>query len=429
MKNRFYKEHDCETFGSPRGIDYRTPFQVDRDRIIHTAAFRRLQGKTQVFWSGEYDFYRTRLTHSLEVAQIGKSIANYLLATSDELSDDYTIDADLIEAVCLAHDIGHSPFGHAGERILNELLLEFGGFEGNAQTARLLAETIYRGDHGRRGMSPTRALLDGVLKYKALRSEWVSAGVEHPEHHFLYDEQSELRSFVLAGAEPEKAGSAKVPPDELNRLKSIECQIMDWADDTAYSLHDIADGIAAGFLTATRIEAWAEDSGVDDQEAAWLQAYLERLRAGRLDGYTGRKVSEFLRAVRLETRELAASALSARYRFRLEVNPQVLTERALYGRLARDLIYEAPEVHQLEWKARHILRSLWQVFYEAYVDKPQRTLHLLPRAVEADLERAETESGKARLLCDYLAGMTDSFASRTYKRLFDPDFGSIVDLV
>ena len=115
MMNQFYQDFDCETAsGYPRPDDYRTPFQVDRDRILHTSAFRRLQSKTQVFLSGEYDFYRTRLTHSLEVAQIGRSICNHLQKESAHLSDAFHIDSDLVEAACLSHGLGHPPFGHSG---------------------------------------------------------------------------------------------------------------------------------------------------------------------------------------------------------------------------------------------------------------------------------------------------------------------------
>src|SRR5260370_31903703 len=140
--NSFYSRFDEESY-APRTTDqYRTPFQVDRDRVLYSYAFRRLQTKTQVFRPGEYDFYRTRLTHTIEVAQIGRSICSYLLRTSRSLNKSFFIDPDLVEAICLAHDIGHPPFGHAGERTLDKLMANYVGFEGNAQTLRLLTETI-----------------------------------------------------------------------------------------------------------------------------------------------------------------------------------------------------------------------------------------------------------------------------------------------
>src|SRR3954464_14951838 len=161
MTNRFYNSFDTETQEGARQPDYRSSFQIDRDRIIHAHAFRKLQSKTQVFLSGEYDFYRTRLTHSMEVAQIGRSICHFLRTKGQPLGDDFFIDGDLVEAVCLAHDLGHPPFGHSGERTLQELMKTRGGFEGNAQTLHLLTETMFQNDTTVRGMQPTRALLDG----------------------------------------------------------------------------------------------------------------------------------------------------------------------------------------------------------------------------------------------------------------------------
>ncbi len=144
MLTSFYKDFDTEILGDPRTPDpYRTPFEQDRDRILHTSAFRRLQAKTQVFKPGEYDFYRTRLTHSLEVAQIGRAVCGYLARVSPLLRSDFCIGQDLVEACCLAHDIGHPPFGHAGEATLNRVMRPYGGFEGNAQTLRLVTETVF----------------------------------------------------------------------------------------------------------------------------------------------------------------------------------------------------------------------------------------------------------------------------------------------
>ena len=161
MGNRFYTAFDVDTFGGDRRTDYRNAFQIDRDRIIHAQAFRKLQSKTQVFLSGEYDFYRTRLTHSIEVAQIGRSICHYLQAHGGLLSSDFFIDGDLVVGVCLAHDLGHPPFGHSGERTLQELMMPWGGFEGNAQTLHLLTKTMIQNETSVRGIQPTRALLDG----------------------------------------------------------------------------------------------------------------------------------------------------------------------------------------------------------------------------------------------------------------------------
>src|SRR5471030_351559 len=225
MTDEFYRPFDRDylrdDFNSDRKADYRGVFHQDRDRIMFTPAFRRLQAKTQVFQAGEYDFYRTRLTHSLDVSTVAQSIAVFL----ESKHRDVQVDRHLVEAICLAHDIGHPPFGHAGERVLNDLMEPYGGFEGNAQTLRILTRTIYSRDEGRGGMSPTRALLDGVLKYKRLYRD--RAG---EPNHFIYDDQADVLEFCFGpGDLSEKLGTR-----EVNRFQSLECQIMDLADDIAY---------------------------------------------------------------------------------------------------------------------------------------------------------------------------------------------------
>jgi len=226
MSNAFYQPFDLERFPESAAAEdeYRNPFQIERDRLIFSYPFRRLQSKTQVFQSGEYDFYRTRLTHSIEVAKIGRSICEFLRARSEHLGEDFHIDADLTEAVGLAHDLGHPPFGHIGERKLNALMSDHGGFEGNAQTLRILTELIYERPGRTKGIAPTRALLDGVMKYKALHRECVGPDGELPKQHFLYDAQAEWRERVFGGETPPPELSS---PEALNAFKSIECQIMD----------------------------------------------------------------------------------------------------------------------------------------------------------------------------------------------------------
>ena len=271
VPNRFYQAFDYERFPEPENSpeeEYRSPFEIERDRIVFSYPFRRLQSKTQVFQSGEYDFYRTRLTHSIEVAKIGRSICHYLRERSGLLSDDFFIDSDLTEAICLAHDLGHPPFGHIGERRLNTLLSEHGGFEGNAQTLRILTELIYERPGRTMGVSPTRAFLDGVMKYKALQGDWIGEKDSPPKNHFIYDEQIRWRKAAF-GSEtlPEALNSCKA----LNAFKSIECQIMDWADDAAYSLHDIVDGIHARYINVGSVTEWASKQSFDAESAMLIE--------------------------------------------------------------------------------------------------------------------------------------------------------------
>lgn len=421
MSNRFYNAFDRETAGTARKRDYRTPFQTDRDRIIHAQAFRKLQSKTQVFLSGEYDFYRTRLTHSMEVAQIGRSICTFLASRGAPLRPDFHIDSDLVEAVCLAHDLGHPPFGHSGERTLQELMAKWGGFEGNAQTLHLLTETIYQNEAGVRGMAPTRALLDGVLKYKKLFREFPSP----PTNHFLYDQQARHRAFVFGGADiPAELHAGET----LNALKSVECQIMDWADDAAYSLNDIVDGVKAGFLTIERIEAWAGEEALDAERQRWLGQLFNAIRSDRLENAFAQKIGAFITACRLRERRNFMSERTNRYRFELVVGAGAEREAMFYKKMANDIIFESPQLQQMEHKARRVLCELWDSCWRNYVEKGPRVIRILPPRVGRLIEAETTPAGKARQICDWLAGLTDGMIVRTYRRLFDPEFGSLRDL-
>lgn len=427
MKNGFYCDFDRERL-SQKTIegDYRSPFQIDRDRIMHTPTFRSLQSKTQVFWSGEYDFYRTRLTHSLEVAQIGRGLCDWFRSSSDLLGDDFYIDGDLVEAVCLSHDLGHPPFGHAGERSLNYFMRGYGGFEGNAQTLRLLTERIF--GERRKGMDPSRAFLDGVLKYKTLWSEMGGSGAP-PENHFIYDQQNQYLDFVLGGND---FPSELMVGTERNSFKSVECEIMDWADDTAYSLHDLADASRAGFLTVEKVDAWAESRGICAEEDSPLGELKKAMASGRVDSFAGKRIGLAIRAASLEPRVNFLSGASNRYRFRVVVSPEAREESELFKRLAYEVVFLSPELKQLEHKGSYILRRLWQLLEERYVlgrEIDGQSFAILRPADEQEIGAAGDEAARARLVCDFLAGMTDGSAVRMYRRLFEPGFGSIGDLV
>jgi len=423
MQNHFYTDFDFAT-QTPRSAreSYRTPFEIDRDRIIHTSAFRRMQAKTQVFQSGEYDFYRTRLTHSIEVAQIGRSICAFLKHDSEFLGDDCYVDPDLVEAICLSHDLGHPPFGHNGERALNQLMKPYGGFEGNAQTLRLITETIYQDGKGRRGMQPTRALLDGVLKYKSVHSEW-----EDPDNHFLFDEQAPHLEFVFDGKE---YLTALPTPEQKNAFKSLECQIMDWADDTAYSIHDIADGIRAGFITRDLLERWAERQTLDATEQAIVEEVMRTVQKRNVDAMLGYKVGEFIKSCKLVESDNLLSSKTKRHKYRLVVDPTAIKENELFKKISFDIVFLSTRVKQLEFKGNRMLEGLFDAFFENYIIEGGRRIRLVPEKLERRLEEvSENQRHQARLLCDYIAGMTDSFAIKTYQRLYDPGFGSILDLV
>ena len=421
LRNDFYVDFDREEL-EPRDPDYRTVFQRGRDRLIHNAAFRRLQAKTQVFLSGEYDFYRTRLTHSIEVAQIAGSIARWLNSSSPQLRPGFAVDIALVEACALAHDIGHPPFGHAGEAMLHRLMKPWGGFEGNAQTLRLVTEIIFTSGRSRRGMNPTRAFMDGVLKYKTTFSEW-----DDPRKHFIYDDQRRYLDFVFAG----RAFPADLPPGRpRNGLRSLECAIMDWADDTAYSLNDLVDSANAGLLTIEAVRRWARDQELTAADADVLEALTDAMARGGLERTMNRKIGAFVEACRLVERDTFMNDLTNRYRFDVAVDPAVVREQKLYARLAREVVFQSPQVCQLEHKGGFMLERIFTALRRNYLDEGAPRQALLSRDFEAEMRAAgEGTAPRARIICDYLAGMTDAFASRIYKRLFDPDYGSIVDLV
>jgi len=427
MRNDFYSSFDTErSSGKSDAGDYRTAFQIDRDRVLHTPTFRRLQNKTQVFWSGEYDFYRTRLTHSLEVAQIGKSICAWLLRQPGSLlTDTFRIDTDLIEAICLSHDLGHPPFGHAGERTLNHLTRDHGGFEGNAQTLRLLTERIFSAK--RTGMDPSRAFLDGILKYKTLWSELAKPG-SPPKNHFIYDFQHTHLDWALAGND---FPAELTPGNARDSFKSIECQIMDWADDTAYSLNDLSDSVRAGFLHIEKIETWAKSKDIDFSEKTPIGDLIHAIRNHRVDPFVGKRIGRYIQAARMEEDANFLSATSNRYRYRLAIDPAIREESELFKKLAFEVVFLSPQLKQLEHKGSRMLRQLWEILEIRYVRGESidgQDFQLLPSDTVTEIEAAPDQDLRARLICDYLAGMTDGYAARTYKRLFSPDFGSINDL-
>ncbi len=434
MKNTFYSPFDlefCPETGHPRKEEpqSRSHFQVDRDRVVFSQSFRKLQSKTQVFQSGEYDFYRTRLTHSLEVARIGRSLCDYLQWKHPEiLQTDFHIDSDLVEAIGLAHDIGHPPFGHIGERKLNQLMAPYGGFEGNAQTLRILTRLIYPRAGEPLGMYPTRAFLDGVLKYKPLWSESSimaeDGSLSRPDNHFLYDEQVLLRSFVY--------GESDVPGEwkrqgNWRQERSLECLIMDWADDTAYSLHDMADGIRACFLSVQLLEKWGAKQKLSTHEESLLVELCSVVREDLVDAVFGSKIGRFIQAAKLVERPHSLAGKTRRYAYSLELDPEQEEACAFYKKVALDLIFLSPQIQQIEFKNGRMLERLFNAFFENHVYGGGK-LKLLPEPYSLWVAKADSEAEKARWVCDYLAGLTDQEAIRIYRRLFDPVYGSITDL-
>ncbi len=406
----FYNRFDGETLGARHDDHYRTVFQVDRDRILYSGAFRRLQNKTQVFKSGAHDFYRTRLTHSLEVAQIGRSIVHYLNTTHFK---ERAIDVDLVEGICLAHDLGNPPYGHPGEAMLNGLMKEAGGFEGNAQTLKIVTEQLHEDLEGDQGMKPSRAFVDGVLKYKVLWSDRTK------ESKFLYDDQDKYLEFVNGGK-------------ERHAERSLECQIMNWADDVAYSLHDLSDGYLAGFVNRKEIEHWANEHELSKDEARYLDTVIAKLdHREDFDRYLASRTGRFIQGASIVEREHPLADKTNRYKYGIEIDPDVEIENTLYKRLAVDIIFRSPQLEQLEFKGRYILKRLFETFLQGGPDNFTLHKNILPKVLREKLKQLDANDyvAVARMVCDYFAEQTDISLPKIYKRLYDPDYGTFYDIV
>ena len=354
---------------------YRTNFQRDRDRIIHSGAFRRLEYKTQVFVNHEGDMFRTRLTHSIEVAQIGRSIARAL-----------DLNEDLTEAITLAHDLGHTPFGHAGQDALNECIRQYGGFEHNLQSLRVVDKLEQRYAEFP-GLNLTYETREGILK------------------HCPADKAAEL---------------GELGERFINRLQpGLEAQIANIADAIAYNNHDIDDGLRAGLLT---IEQLRHTELFEDQFQVVKSAY-PRLEERRL-------IHEVIR--RMINRQVV-DLLQTSERLLAEASPESIEEvrqqsgvlirfsqemHALHNELKhflRQHLYRHYRVHRMSIKAQHMLRDLYDAFFNDILLLPPDYQKLVREQEERD-----AESGRARIVADYIAGMTDRFAILEYRRLFHP---------
>ncbi len=346
--------------------DDRPAFERDRDRIIHCAAFRRLEYKTQVFVNHEGDYYRTRLTHSLEVAQIGKGIARRL-----------RLNEELTEALALAHDLGHTPFGHTGEEVLNRLMEGHGGFEHNRQSYRVVDELEERYP-GFNGLNLSWEVREGILK-----------------HSSPYDRPSDLMAEFLPGIVP-----------------TIEAQIINYADEIAYNNHDIDDGLKSGYITArqlNQVELWREVSesvaarfpGIDDERRKYqVISTLIGLFIGDLTVTTLANLREFniqsLDDLRRANRDMVS------------FSPELSRKNRELKLFLMDNLYRHYKVERMRVKAERYLTQL----FETYLKHPT----LLPQKYLIRM----AEVGRERVICDYVAGMTDRFALDEYKRLFEP---------
>jgi dGTPase len=342
---------------------YRTAFQRDRDRILHTTAFRRLEYKTQVFLNTEGDYYRTRLTHTLEVAQIGRTIARALGANED-----------LEEAICLAHDLGHSPFGHSGERMLNRLMKNHGGFDHNQQSLRIVTKLENRYPDFP-GLNLTWETREGIVK-----------------HETEYDVSD------AAEYNPELRGH-------------LEAQIANAADELAYSAHDLDDGLRSGLLSVSMLSGltlWE----ILIESVGWEGIELSELDRNRIiRRLIGLEVEDIIEATDQTIRQSGVQSVEALQQLPHNVigfsETMRRNNRELKDFLYRNL-YKNHRVIRMQVKAEQIIEDL----FNAYKAEPL----MLPGHIQPSIEK----QGLERAICDYIAGMTDRFAVEEHQKIYNP---------
>lgn len=432
--------------------DSRDPYQRDLGRIIHSASFRRLQTKTQVMGTGEGDFHRTRLTHSLEVGQIGRGIVWNLAARKD--ADSYRNilpTSELIEAICYAHDLGHPPYGHGGERALHSKMKRYGGFEGNAQTLRILTrlEKYYRG----MGMCGTRRLLLGVLKYPVTFDEYGESALGPKPPKCFYDEDLPIvkRALSIFSKEDQKE-FRRIGADDKPIYKDFDCSIMELADDIAYGVHDLEDGIGRNILrreeVAPSIHSGFADAGEDNVRGHPITEITRKLFSSdscERKHAISLLVGFFITNIVVKRRGIFESPLLDCY---ADLHQQPI--RKLLDHLSKEITYkgivERREVQTLEYKGEKIICDLFDVISEKPLSLVGASaLDPFNTGASRILEKLKDNNKKnstnlhwkdlddpdartvARAICDFIAGMTNPYAEKYHRRLFEPGFGSSTD--
>lgn len=422
-----------------RDGDHRTAFQRDRARIMHSAAFRRLQAKTQVMGVGISDFFRTRLTHSLEVAQIGAGIAAQLAQKENELSIQLGVDEHLVETICLAHDIGHPPFGHGGEIALHYMMHEFGGFEGNGQTFRILTKLEAYSE--RFGMNLARRSLLGVIKYPNFMSNLTNHAVmgEQINHRFskvkssewhppkaLFDCDRDIFDWVLSPLSLEDKSNFMIYSETVDKHsktqhKSFDCSIMELADDIAYAIHDLEDAIAMRLVDESTFAAEVTEDIISLQ-VPWLTDNIKLLQSALFSTHTfkrknaiGALVNVFITAVYIDKKNLFEEPILD---YRAMLPKQLEKALLVFKSYVFKHVIRKPDIQQLEYKGQQIVMAL----FDAFSTEP---LRLLPPNTASRWQQADDLSSQNRIICDYISGMTDEYANRVYSGLFLPKAKSI----
>jgi dGTPase len=408
-----YDDEDAERFHREQHRSQRDDFARDRARVLHSAALRRLAAKTQVLSpASPADFARNRLTHSLEVAQVGRELATAL-----------RLSPDVVDTACLSHDLGHPPFGHNGERALNDWAEDIGGFEGNAQTLRIvtrLEPKVVDVDGRTFGLNLTRASLDATCKYP-----WTA---EHP----VPDPGGRLKFGVYPDDE---ASFHWMRQDAPGRVRCIEAEVMDLSDDIAYSVHDFEDAIVNGYLDPARLADGQEHQGLLAAIQSWvgfdfardeLEDALYRLMRlpewigsfdgtrddlARLKNLTSDLIGRFARASTTATRDAYATSVLTRYRAHVVVPRVVESEMAVLKGIVGAAVVSIDLRKSLYKEQRGVLRRLATALWER------------PEALDAlhaeDFARAETDAARRRAVVDQVASLTDQLAIAWHGRLVE----------
>lgn len=461
--------------------EVRSEYDRDEARLIHSAAFRRLQSKTQVLGLGESDFYRTRLTHSMEVAQIGRGIVQYI-NESERFSEykEYLPDMSLITAICLAHDIGHPPFGHGGEVALNYCMRKYGGFEGNGQTLRILGKIEKYTDEY--GLNPTRRMLLGVLKYPVSYNELVDesfykvkenaelpywlfkADTQKPPKCY-YDVDKDIVSFIFKAFSKEdkknffKLKEKKVGEHKKTKFKSLDCTIMNLADNISYSLHDLEDALSLGMINEKQWQSRFEDKHYlldnkankierNELEFASITKQLFSSKSHERKNAIGSLINLMITSIVIVNN--GSDCTDPLLYLEVKLEEEIEELRELICNLVYDIVIKDENVQQLEFKGQKLIIELFQVLSEdperflpkstkerwaqASQDAEKNPKNYLLQSVIEKLEQEEKsvvdqarEHAQMRVICDFIAGMTDDYATKFYEKFFTPNKGSIFD--
>lgn len=425
-----------KTFNDPNSDNFESQYLRDKARIIHSSAFRRLQSKTQVFSLGDSDFYRTRLTHSLEVAQIGTSIASHLRFKRHHHDVSTLIPSNsLIEAICLAHDLGHPPYGHGGEYSLNKHMHENGGFEGNGQTLRIVCRLGEFSDN--HGLDLTRRTLLGLLKYPTIHSNVAEydklknncgntnsrLSIYRPPK-CIHDDDSDILKWILepfSDADKAILTEIKTNPDGHSKTirKSFDTSIMELADDIAYGIHDLEDAIALGLVSQ---KTWTSE--VIDKIASFdncvlanvITQYTEKLFSGsnkqRKHGISN-IIGSLIRDIKIKDQKIGDNEM-IRYNACLKDGSSNILD--VLKNFVLKYVIKQRQNQILEIKGQMIVEKI----FEAIIENPERLL-------KPDEYENYKIANLKRILSDYVSGMTDVYASRLYSSLFLPQSGSLFD--